>query len=123
LLRTWEAWDPADQAQLEYQFSDLRVGTAALAFYYALVALAVAGFIVMRRRGRPLAILLTPVVLVSLVSIASYGSTRFRAAAEVSLVVLAGVALDAALRALAERRRETSAGDAVTATSPSSPVG
>ncbi len=40
-----------------------------------------------------LALLLAPVVLVSIVSIASYGSTRFRAAAEVSLVVLAAVVI------------------------------
>jgi hypothetical protein len=62
--------------------------------------------VLLRRRGRPLRILLAPVGLVSVVGLATYGSTRFRAAAEVPLVVLGAVALDAgASVALARRRR------------------
>jgi 4-amino-4-deoxy-L-arabinose transferase-like glycosyltransferase len=97
LLRTWEAWDPGDQAKLEAVISDrdLRLNRIALGFFYVLVPLALGGLILLRRRGQATAIVLAPIVLVSLVAIASYGSTRFRAAAEVSLVVLAAVALDA----------------------------
>jgi hypothetical protein len=120
LLRTWEAWDPAGQAQLEAVISDrdLRVDEIGQGFFYVLAVLAIAGAVLLRRRRRPLALLLAPVVMVSLVSIASYGSTRFRAAAEVPLVVLAAVALDAAVRRIADRRRAPAM-----ESSPASPVG
>jgi 4-amino-4-deoxy-L-arabinose transferase-like glycosyltransferase len=111
LLRTWEAWDPGDQARLEAVISDrdVRLNRIGLGFYYAFVPLAIGGAVLLRRRGRPLSILVAPVVLVSLVAVASYGSTRFRAAAEVPLVVLAAVTLDAgAARAIERRRRRAS---------------
>jgi hypothetical protein len=71
-----------------------------VACYYALVLLAAYGVVVLRRRGGPWLILLTPFALVVLVSVISYGFTRLRAGAEPALVVLAAVALDA----LAARR-------------------
>ena len=61
------------------------------------MALAVAGFVVLRRRGQPLFILLAPFALVLIVSVTSYGILRFRAPADVALVVLGAVALDALL--------------------------
>lgn len=61
------------------------------------VPFAVAGAVLLRRRGRPLLILLAPVALVTLVAIATYGVTRFRFAAEPSFVVLGAVAVDALL--------------------------
>jgi hypothetical protein len=54
-----------------------------------------AGFVVLRRRGQPLFILAAPFALVLLVSVTSYGILRFRAPADVALVVLGAVALDA----------------------------
>jgi 4-amino-4-deoxy-L-arabinose transferase-like glycosyltransferase len=111
LLRTWEAWDPGDQAQLEAVISDRNVNLnrVALGFFYVLAPLAVAGAVMLRRRGQPPAILLAPVLLVSLVALASYGSTRFRAAAEVAIVVLAAVAIDAVATAIRARRADRGA--------------
>ena len=60
----------------------------------------------LRRRGQPLRILLAPVVLVTLVAATSYGSTRFRVAAEVAIVTLGAVAVDAAWIRITQRRRE-----------------
>ena len=83
----------------------------ALVAYWTLIPFAIAGAVLLRRRGRPLLILLAPVVLVTLVAIATYGVTRFRFAAEPSLVVLGAVAVDAlrsrgrAARRRARRRR------------------
>jgi 4-amino-4-deoxy-L-arabinose transferase-like glycosyltransferase len=109
LLRTWELWDPIDQAKLEAVISDRneKVEFAALGCFYVLVLLAIGGGLLLRRRGRPLRVLLAPIVLVSVVGFLTYGSTRFRAAAEVPLVVLGAVALDAGAAALLARRRRS----------------
>jgi hypothetical protein len=50
----------------------------------------------MKVRRESLAILLSPVVLVTLTTLTGYGTTRFRHAAEGSVVVLASIALLAA---------------------------
>ena len=65
---------------------------------WVVMALAVAGAVLRRRRREPLLVLLAPVAMVVLVAAATYGTTRFRFAAEPSLCVLAAVALVAALR-------------------------
>jgi hypothetical protein len=66
--------------------------------------LAVAGAVVLRRRGERLWLLAAPVLLVTLVAATSYGSTRFRVAAEIPIVVLGSVALAAGWDRLSERR-------------------
>jgi hypothetical protein len=49
--------------------------------------------VLLRQRGRTVWPLLAPVVVVTLISALFYGLLRFRVPAEVSLVVLAAVAL------------------------------
>jgi hypothetical protein len=66
--------------------------------FWVLAPFAAAGGWLLHRRGQPLAILLVPVVMVTLTALLTYGSTRFRFAAEPSIVVLAAVALDALLQ-------------------------
>jgi hypothetical protein len=65
----------------------------ALAAYVAVVALAVAGLGTLREQLGVVAIMLAPVVLVVVTSALGYGTWRFRHAAEVALVTLAGVAV------------------------------
>ncbi|MGH9049543.1 MAG: ArnT family glycosyltransferase [Acidimicrobiia bacterium] len=94
--RTWSAFRPLDM--LEYNEGEARerwVTALGLVFFYPLVALAVYGIVVLRRRRSTLWPLLVPVVIVTIASAATYGQTRFRVPAEPSLVVLAAVALDA----------------------------
>ena len=62
---------------------------------WALMALAIAGLAVLRRRRVPVGPLLVPAVMVCVMGLLTYGSTRFRFAAEPMLVVLAAVALTA----------------------------
>jgi len=63
--------------------------------FYALALLSVAGAIALRRRRTvPVFPLLVPPVMVIVTVIAIYASTRFRASAEVSLCLLAAVAID-----------------------------
>jgi 4-amino-4-deoxy-L-arabinose transferase-like glycosyltransferase len=66
-----------------------------LVVYYLLVPLAVAGGIALRRRGVPLLPLLAQVVIVLITVALFYGLVRFRIPAEITIVVLAAVALDA----------------------------
>jgi 4-amino-4-deoxy-L-arabinose transferase-like glycosyltransferase len=62
--------------------------------YFVLVPLAVYGLISLRRRRVPVWIVLTPFVTVTLTALSAYGAVRFRHSAELSLVVLAAVAVD-----------------------------
>lgn len=95
--RTWELFRPRQNAQHERFFEgrNVRVAQAGTAVYYALALLAVAGVVLLRRRGALTWFLLAPVALVTVVSASAYGFTRFRVAADVAITVLAAVALAA----------------------------
>jgi len=107
VLRSWELYRPRQQWTIERFFEgrDLRVEQIGVAMYYLLALFAIAGAVLLRRRGQPLRILLSPFALVVLVSLGAYGFTRFRIAAEPAIVVLASVALTAAADRLARERR------------------
>jgi 4-amino-4-deoxy-L-arabinose transferase-like glycosyltransferase len=92
----------------------LRATHLGLIAYWLLIPFAIVGALLLRRRREPaLLVLLAPVLLVLLVAIATYGSTRFRFAAEPGLVVLGAVTVDALLSTvpawLRARRRPASA--------------
>jgi 4-amino-4-deoxy-L-arabinose transferase-like glycosyltransferase len=91
VLRVWDLWSPRAASAFEARIADRHIDAqrAAMASLYLLVPFAVAGAVVLRRRGEPIGILIAPVVSVTLVAALSYGSTRFRVAAEPSIVVLA----------------------------------
>jgi 4-amino-4-deoxy-L-arabinose transferase-like glycosyltransferase len=82
-----------------------RVNRIALRFYWVVALLAIAGLVILRRRRQTLIVLVAPILLVAWSALLTYGSTRFRFAAEPALVVLAAVTLEAGLRALERRRR------------------
>jgi 4-amino-4-deoxy-L-arabinose transferase-like glycosyltransferase len=62
--------------------------------YVLLLPLAAYGLVTLRRRGVPIAVVAAPLLAVTISSLLSYGSVRFRHTAELALVVLAAVALD-----------------------------
>jgi hypothetical protein len=97
VLRTWDLWRPFASAHLEAGIADrhLRAQQSGLVVYWLLLPLALAGAVLLRRRGQPLRLLIAPFVLVTLVGAVGYGSTRFRVPAEIPLVVLAACALAA----------------------------
>lgn len=96
-LRTWDLYQPRRQASFaegrDRRFQELGTGV-----YYLLVALAVYGLVLLRRRRDPLLVLLAPVAVVVISTALGFGLPRFRHAAELSLVVLAAVALDELVR-------------------------
>jgi 4-amino-4-deoxy-L-arabinose transferase-like glycosyltransferase len=97
VLRVWDVWKPRSAARFEASIADRHVDAqrAAMLSLYVLAPFAVAGAVVLRRRGEPLGILIAPLVFVTLVAALSYGSTRFRVAAEPSIVVLASLGMAA----------------------------
>jgi 4-amino-4-deoxy-L-arabinose transferase-like glycosyltransferase len=72
-----------------------RVHKLGVVTFFLLVPFAIAGAVILRRRGVGVWLLLVPPVAVSITALATYGNVRFRESAELSLVVLAAVALDA----------------------------
>jgi len=82
---------------------------AALIMYFVLMPFAVAGAVIQRRRRVPIWPLMVQPVLATVVAALTFGITRYRAGAEITLVVLAAVALGWLLERLAERRRPGSA--------------
>jgi 4-amino-4-deoxy-L-arabinose transferase-like glycosyltransferase len=107
VLRVWDLWEPRSTAGFEALIADRDVTAqrAAMLSLYLLVPFAIAGAVVLRWRGEPLRILVAPIVFVTLVAALSYGSTRFRVAAEPAIVVLAAVGGAAAWDRLRARGR------------------
>ncbi len=93
--RTWSVYRPHDM--LFYNAGEGRerwVTVLGLIAYYPLALLALAGaWILARRRRGLLWPLVVPVIAVTIGVALTYGQTRFRAAAEPSLVLLAAVAM------------------------------
>jgi 4-amino-4-deoxy-L-arabinose transferase-like glycosyltransferase len=101
VARTWGAWAPfATPEGRRAWVMDIGVWV-----YFALIPLAVYGFVLLRRRRVPVWILVAPVISATLTALLSYGSIRFRHSAELTLVVLAAVAIDRLISA-PERRGE-----------------
>ena len=73
--------------------------------YWVLIPAAVLGAVVLRRRRVTLLPLLALIITVSIGVAVTYGFTRFRASAEVAIVLLAAVGVDAVLRRRARNRQ------------------
>lgn len=96
--RLWSVYRPFQMAR--FAVAEGKPRWASLAgwwTFWPLIGLANAGVIVLRRRRASLLPLLAPLVIVTLVAGVFYGLVRFRVPAEVSIVVLAAAALDAAV--------------------------
>jgi 4-amino-4-deoxy-L-arabinose transferase-like glycosyltransferase len=92
--RTWSVFRPLDVLSLNALEGRPRwVSGLGLAFYYPLLALAIGGVVVLRRRHVRVWPLLVPAVVITLPALLTAGVSRYRVPAEVSIVVLAAVAL------------------------------
>lgn len=89
VLRTWGLYQPTNDPGEPNE-------PLAVAMYLVLLPLSIAGVVLMRVRREQLSILLAPPLLVTITTLTGYGTTRFRHAAEVSIIVLASTALVAA---------------------------
>jgi 4-amino-4-deoxy-L-arabinose transferase-like glycosyltransferase len=95
--RSFGVYAPAQQ--VERNIANLNappaLGWAQIVTYWILLPLAIAGAVVLRRRRVPVYLLLAPALVVAFSALLAFGDSRYRAAMEVPLVVLAGVALAA----------------------------
>src|SRR5262249_50655205 len=90
--RTWSLYRPFDMVKFnENEGREPWVTRFGIFAYYATLIFAIAGGVLLwqRRKRWYLWILVVPAIVVTLSSAATYGQTRFRAAAEPSLAVLA----------------------------------
>jgi peptidoglycan/LPS O-acetylase OafA/YrhL len=94
--RMWNLFRPFQGTRLDLiEDHPLWVSQSGLAVFALLVPLAIAGAVALRRRRLRLLPLLSLPVVVTLTAVATYGTTRFRAPAEISLLVLAATAITA----------------------------
>jgi 4-amino-4-deoxy-L-arabinose transferase-like glycosyltransferase len=108
LGRVLDVYRPWDQGVFlaSAEGRNARAQRLGLLAYWLLVPFAIVGAVLLRRRHEPaLLVLLAPVVLVLAVAVVTYGSTRFRFAAEPGLVVLGAVTVDVLLGASLRARR------------------
>ena len=98
--RTFGFWDPFQQASITAHFMGTWPGVTDLALvsYWVLIAPALVGAIVLRRRRIAIFPLLAFVAIAAVTVLPTIGDVRYRATAEIPLVLLAAVAIDAALR-------------------------
>jgi hypothetical protein len=112
LGRTWGFFRPAQQLRFDStqglpgkgEAREAIVSWFGLGMYYALVPSAVVGGVLLRRRGTPIFPLVALVLVVSAATLLTFGQTRYRAMAEVALVLLAAVALETGWAWLRARR-------------------
>ncbi|MGK2929702.1 MAG: ArnT family glycosyltransferase [Acidimicrobiales bacterium] len=99
LGRTFGVYEPKQMVYFN-GFEGRETWSSWLAFgqYWTLVPFALAGAVIGIRRQLFLAPLAAPVVVVVVVTVVFYGLARFRVPADVVLVVLAAIAVDAVLR-------------------------
>jgi 4-amino-4-deoxy-L-arabinose transferase-like glycosyltransferase len=105
--RTWSVFRPLDMVSFnEGEGRERTVSYLGLVAYYPTVIAAIAGAVVLwrRRQRMTLWMLCVPALTVTIGVAVTYGQTRFRAAAEPSLAVLAAVALVAAWVEVRARR-------------------
>jgi 4-amino-4-deoxy-L-arabinose transferase-like glycosyltransferase len=112
--RTWGFYHPDEQLQLDrLATKELELSRLGLGMYYVLAAGTISGALILRRRRVPvfplIAILLTPALSVAV----TIGETRYRALAEVALVLGAAVTIDAVISRLRPRRRAAPEGASV----------
>jgi 4-amino-4-deoxy-L-arabinose transferase-like glycosyltransferase len=109
VLRPWGLFRPNQELRIESWpgAGSRSAGWPGLIACWLLVPLATAGALAARRRRAPLFVLLAPVALTLIVSATAYGTLRFRAPADISLVALGAVGALAVLQRLLARRRST----------------
>ncbi|MEY2405242.1 MAG: hypothetical protein QOG39_158 [Acidimicrobiaceae bacterium] len=96
--RVWSLYRPGQM--VDYRAGEglePSVSWAATVSYWALLPVAAFGVVAARRRRLPLLPFVATAVLVSVTAVAFYGIVRFRIPADVSIIVLAAIGVDARL--------------------------
>lgn len=95
VARTWQLYGPVQDAMVDRDDGRPRwANLVGLVAYAVVAATAFGGAVVLVRRRSPFGVLMAPMVLATVTAATIWGAVRFRAPAEISLVVLAAVALE-----------------------------
>jgi 4-amino-4-deoxy-L-arabinose transferase-like glycosyltransferase len=104
VIRTWDLYEPSAQARGDGRDYNVAViGT--WTYLLVLLPLGMWGALRMYRRRKPLLILLSPFILATVSAAMTWGLTRLRHPADLTLLVFDAVALSAAYEALRVRER------------------
>jgi 4-amino-4-deoxy-L-arabinose transferase-like glycosyltransferase len=107
--RLWGLYDPGDQTQVTGRHESVQQA-GVLVFYVVLVAGVAGGVLLFRRGSRlDLSVLLMPILISSATAVATYGLLRLRHISEISLIVLAGIAIAHVIAATAHSKVRRSA--------------
>jgi 4-amino-4-deoxy-L-arabinose transferase-like glycosyltransferase len=99
VIRTWDLYEPSGQAHGDGRDYNVAViGT--WTYLLLLLPLGIWGAVRMYRQRKPLLILLSPFIVATLAAAATWGLTRLRHPADLTLLVFDAVALSAAYEAL-----------------------
>ena len=109
--RTWGLFRPFQQLDLDLISGDIWFLRLQYFSYLAMLPFAIAGAIALRRRRMPLSPLLAVIGTVAVTVAITFGSTRYRAPADVAIGLLAAVGIDALVNAWSHRRLELDEGD------------
>ncbi len=98
--RVWSVFKPGQNVFLDWWLEGRgkAASTVGLWSYYLLLPFGAVGAVALHRRKITLVPLLSTVVVVTVAAAATFGLTRYRVPADVALVVLAGIGVDALIR-------------------------
>ena len=94
--RMWALYQPVTQLRLDelVERRSFAISMVGLVQFYALAPLAIAGGVVVWRRKQPLLPLAIWPAIATFTAAFAFGNTRYRTAAEVTIVILAALAID-----------------------------
>ena len=97
--RTWGLFRPVQQIRLDtIETREIGFSKVGLAMFYALAVATALGVWLMRRRRVPVSPIMATIAVVTFATAITFGQTRYRASAEVVLVIGAAVAITALLQ-------------------------
>ncbi len=104
--RMWGLYEPVDQVRLDIIEGRPSI-PAKVGFleYLVLAPAAVLGAVIQWRRRQPVLVIGLWVVLATITAATAFGTTRYRTAAEVSIVMFAAISVDALVDLLGRRRQ------------------
>jgi hypothetical protein len=95
--RMWDVYRPRETVLFgRIEGRDANVTRIGQRIYWTAMPIALIGLVLLRRRRRPILPLVAQFAMVAITAVLAYGTIRFRMPADVALVVLVGVTLDAA---------------------------
>jgi asparagine N-glycosylation enzyme membrane subunit Stt3 len=96
--RMWDVYHPRETVLFgRIEGRDANVTRIGQRIYWTAIPVALIALVLLRRRRRPILPLVAQLAMVAITAVLAYGTVRFRMPADVVLVVLVGVALDALL--------------------------